>query len=112
MALDVVKEHSAAIFRITFEDPDGGAIVPETIHYIVGKADGTVVVEETEVVSPAAEVEITIPPDAHVITGAEQQYEMRVLHVVADKDEATEWRSELQYQIENLVMIVSVEEEP
>lgn len=89
--------------RVTVNFSASGApVVPTTIHYKLRNDTEDVTVIDWTSVTPAAEIQISIPAQSVKIEDSERQREVQELTVVADKDLSTQVPDYVRWNVINI----------
>jgi len=100
-ALTIVNEGTSSYITAEFLDHAGEALVPTSISYQVNDdATGELLVESTQV-SPAAEIEIRIPPAVNSLV-AGRSSEIRVATIEATYGDGDAVTAEVRWCVRNL----------
>jgi hypothetical protein len=97
-----VNEESAATFTFRPLDEDGKAVTPNTMRYRVDDLSSSTELVAWTNVTPATEVEVTVPATVHSMINAAQSEEVKVVTVQTDYDTSIQTSEEYQYTLVNL----------
>lgn len=102
-ALTIVNEGTTSYIHASFSDQNGDTLVPASISYTIHDRDSGAVLLEATSVSPAASVEIRVPPSINSVLDADKPAEIRVATIEAaygaEGDGVTE---EVEWRVKNL----------
>ena len=103
MALKNVEEGKTIIIRLSYKDIAKAAIIPSTIRYKLHDLDSdTELISWTNVNTPAASNDITIPDEANRFHSSTKSIETRVFTSEAVFSNGTVIPKEIRYTITNL----------
>lgn len=102
MTLEVVNEGSTAYLTVTFLDKDGNQAAPTSITYRIDCLTTGTQVKGDTVVTPAAQVEITLGADDNAIQDQTNENEERLVTIEASYGASDGVKDSYRYILRNL----------
>lgn len=101
-ARDIVNEGSTAYLSVSFKDKAGSLAAPASLTYSLRCLTTGNVLREDVALIPASQVEITLTPADNTLQIPGNQYETRLVTVVAGYGAADALQEQYEYLVKNL----------